>query len=469
MRWESGIGRGSEDTVEVQKRFNRFDAQTVKFLESAATPAHTYVKGSVDRHHVKKIGFPNAIIPINQEVAQALGTTDLVRQIPVGNVSGNLFQYTYDILNQFRQLTSHVTDFTNAFPGVDNRTATGAQLAKNSADSIYSPFLQLKSEVRVSTAKNTLTLYNKHFQGVGKYFSYGESATGQHIGSQIKGEDIDVEIEFTVVRDSEQPKTMYDRQVDFVNMLNSAGQSGGYSELKATEPKLAQALLHAFDIDIDDNVYDLTTDVCEQRLEEANSIFDQFKTMQQVMPQITGRPVPAPPIEALLEGLSQPIIVEEPNHKLKASWYSDYLDTPQGMKLDAERREVVSLLVRTHYQMAVAQESAIAAGYAEVGSAAMAPEAAAAQAQLQAQAQIQEQQGASQHQRALELKELEAEQQLAQLGGQASLEQQRADNDKELAMINSALKVGEAKEMPKESAKNSTKTKSKKKAGGIGK
>lgn len=453
MRWESGHGRGSEDTVEVQKRFNRFDSQTVRFLESAATPAHTYIKGSVDRNHVKKIGNPSAVIPINQEVAQALGTTELVRQIQPGNVSGNLFQYTYDILNQFRQLTSHVTDFTNAFPGVDNRTATGAQLAKTNADSIYAPMLNLKAEVRCSTAKKTLGLYNKHFQGVSKYFSFGETAAGQHIGDQIKGEDIDCEINFTVVRNSEQPKTMYDRQVDFVNMLNAAGQAGGWDMIKQMDPKLSQALLKTFDIDIDEDVYDLTVDVCETRLEEALNLAKQFKTMQQMMAQQTGQMIPDPPIETLLEGLTQSIIVEEPNHKLKAEWFSDYLDTPQGFALSNEDRAVVSMFVRTHYQMEVAQQSAIAQGYAQVTAAAMAGENEAAmnQAQLAHEAKVAEDE--RNHEQDLEKKEQahghELERVAAQTVGQAALADHKAATDKEMAAINSENKIKEQKAAPK--------------------
>lgn len=457
MRWETGLGRGSEDTVEVQKRFNRFDSQTVRFLESAATPAHTYIKGSVDRNHVKKIGYPSAVIPINQEVAQALGTTKLIEQIPVGNVSGNLFQYTYDILNQFRQLTSHVTDFTNGFPGVDNKTATGAQLAKTNADSIYAPMLQLKSEVRVGTAENTLRSYNKHFQGVSKYFSYGESSSGQHIGSHIKGEEVDCDIRFTVVRNTEQPKTMYDRQVDFVNMLNAAGQSGGYDMIKQTDPKLAQALLTAFDIDIDDNVYDLTVDVCETRLDEGLNIFQQFTAMKQQMFQATGMQMPDPPIETILDGLTQSIVVEEPNHVIKAKWFMDYLDTPQGMALSNDDRSVVRMFVRTHYQMEVEQQTAIQSGFAQVMAASQGP-AMEAQAQAQAAAQQADLQAQSveadkQHQRDIEKGQMDhsnkMEAQLAQTGAQAALQDQQADNQAGQSELDHQHKLKEIKATPK--------------------
>lgn len=446
MRWGSGHGRGSEDTVEVQKRFNRFDAQTVRYLETASTPAHTFIKGSVDRNHVKKIGYPGAVIPVNQEIAAALGSTKLIESLPVGNISGNLFQYTYDILNQFRQLTSHVTDFTNAFPGVDNKTATGAQLAKSSADSIFAPMLNLKAEVMVSTAEKTMAMYNKHFQGVSKYHSYGESSTGQHIGAQIKGEDIDCDIKFTVVRNSEQPKTMYDRQVDFVNMLAAAGQSGGYETLKATEPKLAQALLKAFDIDIDDDVYDLTVDVCETRLEEGLALQQQFMDMQQQLSAGGGMPMPDFPVEAILQGLTQQITVEEPNHMLKAKWFSDYLDTPQGMALTNDQRQVVCMFVRTHFQFEVMQQSMMMGGMAQAQMAAAGPQMQAQQDQEQAARQHEGDQADKQHQRDMESKQMDHQ------NAQDMAAQQSAMNDRS-AIMQSALNVGEAKAMPKQPVK----------------
>lgn len=433
MRWMSGLGRGSEDTVEVQKRFNRFDSQTVKFLEATASPARTYVKGSIDRAHVKQISYPNAVIPINQEVAQALGTTELIRQIQPGNASGNLFQYTYDILNQFRQLTSHVTDFSNAFPGVDNRTATGAQLAKTNADSIFAPMLQLKGEVRIATAENTLRLYNRHFQGVAKYFSFGESSSGQHIGDYLKGEDVDCEIKFTVVRNSEQPKTPYDRQADFVNMLAAAGQSGGYDMLKQQDPKLAQALLKTFDIDIDDNTYDLTVDVCETRLDEALNLQKQYFGLEDELGN-QGFEMEQLPPEVLLMGLTQEITVEEPNHLLKAKWFSEYLDTPQGFALSNLEREVVRMFVRTHYQMEMAQQAAIAQGFAQVEAAAMGPQNEAAAAQAEGEKAAADEQAAVQHERDLENKSVDHTNNM-------ELQQAQAGSAQDLAMMNAALQT----------------------------
>lgn len=460
MRLESGLGRGSEDTVEVQKRFTRFDAQNVKFMESAATPAKTYIKGAVDRNHIKQIGNPGAVIPINQEIAMALGNRPVIEQLQPGSMAAQFFSYTYDILNQYRQLTSHATDASGAFPGVDNRTATGAKLAKSNAESIFSPMLQIKSEVRVKTAHNTLCLYNEHFKGVSQYVSFGETDTGQSIGGHVKGEDINTDVQFTVVRDSEQPKTMYDRQTDFANMMMVASSAGGIQMVQQTDPKLYEAMLRVFDIDIDNNTYSVMADVCEDRLEEAFALQEQYLMVQQAVTS-QGMEMPEIPIEGILMGLSQPIAVEEPNHLQKAKWFMDFLDTPQGFALEDTKREVVRLFVRTHFQFETMQQAAIASGFAQVQMAAQQP-MMDAQAENQNQQVAQQQEAENlQYQRQQEKDQAahdrDMEGKLMDAGinaANADLSNQQATEGK---LMDSALRVGEAKAMPNTSSKSQKK------------
>jgi len=292
MRLESGIGRGSEDTVEVQKRMNRLDSQNIRYMEASASPGRTYIEGAIDRQHVKRIGFPDANIPVRQEIALALGSTPVIQSLQPGSMAAQFFSYTYDILNQYRQLTSHSTDFTNAFPGVKNSTAHGAELAKANAESVFSPMLQVKAGVRVNTAHNTLALYKEHFKGVKQFFSFGETSTGQMMGDHIDGDDIDCDVKFTAVRDSEQPRTPYSRQIDFGNMMAVAGQAGGIEQLKANDPKLLQAMYDVFDIDIDDASYDVMADVCEDRLEDAFNLKKQYDALVQ-QATLSGQQLPA--------------------------------------------------------------------------------------------------------------------------------------------------------------------------------
>lgn len=440
MRFASGLGRGSEDTVEVQKRFNRNDAQITRYGEATATPAHTYVKGAVDRRYVKFIGHPQAAIPINKEVAMALKSGDVVRALPPGTIGAQFFQYTYDILNQYRQLTSHSTDFTNAFPGVENSTATGARLAKSNAESVFSPALQVKAFCRRGTAKNTLYLHAEHFKGVSMYLSFGETENKRAIGRHVKGEEVDPDIEFAVVRDSEQPKTMYDRQIDFVNMMNVAATNGGLPLIKQSDPKMAEMLFKAFDIDAGDETYTTLVDVCEERLDQVLNLQKQFTMYSQLSAQ-AGMPTFEMPPEAALMGLNPTIDVEEPNHKLKAKWYMDYLDCPDGFAMSNEERAMVRMLARTHAQMEAMQMALISqlASAATVVGSEPEREAALAEEQRRGQAEIERSDREEQMAR-----DRRAEERDAQMAAEA----RGAENTAAQSILESGLRVYEAENQP---------------------
>jgi hypothetical protein len=432
MRLESGLGRGSEDTVEVQKRFNRFDAQNVRYMEVASTPGKTYIKGGVDRKHIKQIGNPGAVIPVNAEIAAQIGNRPVIENLQPGTMAAQFFSYTYDILNQYRQLTSHSTDFTGAFPGVDNKTATGAQITKSTAESAFSPMLQIKSEVRVGTAHKTFRQYKKNFQGVKQYVSMGITETNQEVGAMISGEDINTDIEFTIVRNSEQPKTPYDRQTDFANMMQVASQAGGILQVKQVDDRLYDTLLKTFDIDMDDNTYSTMSDVCEQRLENAFTIKSQFDQLTQ-LGQTTGIEIPEVPVEGLLMALDHPITVEEPNHIKKAKWFMDYMDCPLGFELSSDKRDVIRLFVRTHYQMEVQQQQAVAAGFAQVQQAG-GGDPAVQTANIKAQTDLQKNQQNIEGQQ--ELEKIRGENQLnntmAKSGADAATQDEAHSNNVEL-------------------------------------
>ena len=455
QRLESGVGRGSEDTVEVQKRFNRFDAQNVKAMETGASPAHTYVEGAIDPQHVKKIGQPGSAIPINQGIAQSLGSQNVVNQIPPTSMPAQFFSYTYDILNQFRQFTSHATFAEGGFPGVDNKTLGGMKLAQSNANSIWTPMLKLKSEVRASIAHHTLKLHNRHFKDVSMYMSFGQTQEGQEVGDFVKGSQIDCDIRFTAIRNSEQPKTDYDRQMDFANMLSLVGGGAGYAQLKQLDPQLITSLQKTFDLDLGDDVYDCLSDVCEERLEEAFEVYRQgmesFEQFQQKAMQL-GVEIPPPPIELVLEGLSKPIMLTEPNHLIKAKWYQSYLDTPEGFKLEETMREIVSAFIVRHFQMEVAFQSALQQGFNEAMVAGQAPmrEAQAQDAQAQNE-QAQAQQQAQMAQQG----EMDAQNKANEVAVSQQESEVANQRSNEKAVLDSALRVAEAHLVPpKENSKN---------------
>lgn len=371
MRFESGIGRGGEDQVEIQKTFNRNNAQMLKAGETGATPAHFHVEGSVDRKHVKQIGFPGVSIPVKREIAEVLGTTELIRQIPPASIAGTFFQYTYEVLDKYRQMVSHAPDLSNSLLGSrSGGTATEAKISQSNAEQLSSPMQELKADVRLGTATKTMKGYNRHFKGVSQYFSYGTTSNNMSVGQQIKGEDIDCSIEFVVVKDSYRPKTRISQQSGLAASSQIIMNFGGIDVLKANEPDLLHDILKTFDVDLAVDDYDTTEDLCWSRLQQAVQMAGQD-------PQV------------IRMSLKPQITPYELHHQDKVTWLAEYLDTPNGAQLSEAERQTIFVLITAHRNGGVEQAGNIEAATNEAQVIGSQPIRDA-----QAEEQAQQQQGA---------------------------------------------------------------------------
>jgi hypothetical protein len=403
MRLQSGVGRGSEDTVEVQKRFNRADAQMVRSGESGATPGHWFIEGAVDRKHVKQIGIPGMAIPIKKDVAMASERKDLIGQIPPSNIAGTYFQYNYEILDKYRQMVSHAPDVNNGLTGGNkSNTATEAQISDSNSEALYGPILQILAAQRKSTATKTIALYAKHFKGVSRSFTHGTTSQGIAVAEQIKGEDVDPEIEFVVVANSERPKTRFTQQQALASAFAIAGGAEGFAVLKQSAPDLLNELLKTFDLDLSIDDYDTIEDLCWKRLQQVCEVAKQYE-------QETQGQIPLIP-EIILLGVKPQIRPTEPYHGEKATWFSEYLDTPDAQDLSETERDAIDILIMAHRNGGVIQMGNLISAQNE--------------AQMAGQQPVMEQQMAMQQQQM----QAEAEAGQGQVGMEMQAEQQASDN-----------------------------------------
>jgi hypothetical protein len=65
MKPMSGAGRGQQDLVEVQKRYNKLDSQQLAFMDATATPAILHDKDLLDDDEAQYLGSPRANIPVD--------------------------------------------------------------------------------------------------------------------------------------------------------------------------------------------------------------------------------------------------------------------------------------------------------------------------------------------------------------------------------------------------------------------
>jgi hypothetical protein len=417
----SGTGRGVEDLTEVQKRWNRIDAQQVAAVEGAS-PGYAFVEGAVDEKHVKRMGFPNAKIPVKREFFNL--TKDIshfVKQFDPQAVAPQFFAYTAE-LEKMMQMTAHNVSMSGAVFDANNKTATGARILEATAQAITIPFLQSKAGMRLGTVKNLLGAYKVVFLSVKQNFALGKGK--RHVSQvEVTGKDINPEITFVVVENSLIPQNYYLRQVSYVgfaNWVNMIAPQGGYIALKATDPELLKIGSKVFNVDIGEDEYDEISDICRTRMQNAFELAELFAgimAQQQAMtaqmggmqPQmpvndsqpegsqppafpLTGEPnsnnidpvantaVPQPYnspdnryYDLIFTSLDVPIRPAEKNHSLKAKWFQDFLDTQEGLRLNPSQRDICFEFIWQHRNADLTAQGAAAAAGSMMGVAANGP------------------------------------------------------------------------------------------------
>src|SRR5260370_12491312 len=170
MNADCGVGRGMEDTAAVQRRFNAVDGQIYQGLAPTATPAVVTDMSLLKEDQGRYLFAPGhnidislALIAINMRLQDALYVGNR------GAVSQQYVQYGSQFLREMAQISSLVTEFTNGLIGVDNRTATGAQITAQLANSLYGPMLASKGQLRVEIAKKIVCLVSAH-SASGRYY-----------------------------------------------------------------------------------------------------------------------------------------------------------------------------------------------------------------------------------------------------------------------------------------------------------
>lgn len=381
----SGTGRGAEDLAEMQKRRNRQDAQVVAAVDGAS-PGYVAVQGSMDESELKKMGFPNSRGFITQAAFNLAGRDidKAIKQFPPQMVAPQLFEYGQEI-ERFTQMTAHNVSMSGAVFDADNKTATGANILRATAQEIAIPFLNSKAGGRTRTVRNLLGGYRDFFPDIKRNFSLGASSNRQFSQIEVAGRDIDPEIEFVIVANSEIPQNYYSRKVDYLGFTQVVGGIPIIEQLSQANPRLLNVYEKAFNIDLGMNGFDRIEEVCQLRMRQAFDLAELFgelllqaqsRTQQGGPPQMAEGPEASPSsqidnmmpqnqaqnglmpedenyaFDMLLDNIEPKILPKEKNHKAKSDWFCDYLDSEEGLKLsEIERRILVELSIR-HDEMA---------------------------------------------------------------------------------------------------------------------
>lgn len=352
MNAESGVGRGMEDTAAVQRRFNAVDGQIYQGLATTATPAVVTDMSLLKEDQGRYLFAPGhnidislALLPPNMKLSDAFFVGN------PGAVSQQYVQYGSQFLREMAQISSLVTEFTNGLIGVDNRTATGAQITAQLANSLYGPMLASKGQMRVEIAKKVVCLVSAHDVS-GRYYPGKGAARGR----MVQGQDLKAKVVFELVPNSQLPVTPFSQQTDVRVFFESFGGAPIAAQLKAQDPEFFRATAAPFNINWGNESDDDISTLCLKRLEQ----------MKQNLQAGVADPA------MLVQMIRPPVSKVEPKHPEKAEWWSMWLDLQSAQDAPQELRDAAEQMFWLHKNLLTQQQvpQALNAGLVQAAGAA---------------------------------------------------------------------------------------------------
>lgn len=347
----SGAGDGVVDLIEIQRQFNIGNSQIFSQIRANATPAVLYDKDLITGDKAAYLGNPKMNIPVDlTRLPEQRGLSQAVHQLMPGQLPGHVIEYVHQFLNNMFQLTSHATDFGGGLPGVNNSTATGAQIGQALANSLHAPQLQMLAEVNQRTAKLTLKLFQKYCTDEQYLRLSGKNDAEQ--GVWLKGADIDTAVVIDVVPESWLPQSGLERRERLKEFITFFGNVDGLQAAIATSPKLVGNLIRSYDVNIDIGDWDAVLRLGRRRIEQLKKSLPVVQKMQESFdPQMLEAMGPSVNImlaNMLLNSLQPMPDIREEGHDTAAAYYRDWLTTDEGLKSPEILREAVKSLADTH-------------------------------------------------------------------------------------------------------------------------
>lgn len=352
----SGAGRGQQDLVEVQKRLNSDDQQIHTYLRTAGTPAMLVVAEALgEEGKARYIGSPSENIPVSlAALKEGMKLSDVATPaFQPSSVPGQFFEYTYRRLQEYAQFASHAMSFASGLPGVDNKTATGANISQAMTNGLFLPPLTVKGEIRQRIAEIVIKLYPKLYP-VDRYFPLG-GKNSQQAGKWLSGANLNTDLIYEVVRDSEMPRNSYMKRQDYVAFYQMFGGVIAYLEAREADPQRVGDMERTFDLELESEERNVAESLAFKRVRQmqaqAEMVQDPMLLIQAIQPPIlapsmdplTGLPTIGPAPDFIVEGGKN-------SHRIKATWLSEWLDNDDGQQAPQVLRLAVAQLIQLHFQ-----------------------------------------------------------------------------------------------------------------------
>ena len=363
----SALGSGIEDMIEGNRQYNLVTSLIYTTLLTAGAPATLIDQRLLPNNYSAYLGHPGKNIPVNLAALPDKRLADAVHQLSP-NLPGQQFFAYSDTLNNYMQMASRVTDFSGGLPGVNNDTATGAQIAAANSQGLFAPQLELKAEVDRRSAEIILGLFKKYCIDE-RYVSLA-GRRGRMDGQWLKAADLSVDLYAEVVEGSYLPQTNLERRERLERFFALVGGPENVKLLQQEMPAMLERLAEVCDVDLGDDDYTAAAELCRERIEQMKAAVPMLQIAMAGMPPVqmaedplTGEMglVPTDPeAEAgqfLLGVINPPIEVEELGH-LSSIWFlRSWLTEDEAKEAPPELRAGVKAAIYRHLEGVVAEAS----------------------------------------------------------------------------------------------------------------
>jgi len=365
QRAVSSLGIGVQDIVEGNRQYNLVMSIIYTQLRTAAMPATLFDERLFPNGTSAYLGSLSNIPANLSALEDNRRLQDAIYQLQPQPPTQAHFGFA-DKLNNYMQLASRVTDFSGGLPGVNNDTATGAEITNANSQSLFGPQLALKAEVDRRGAEIILALFKKYC--IDEVWVSLSGKRGEMDGMWLKAADIGIDMFAEVVPDSYLPQTNLERRQRWDAFLQRVGGLPGLKLALQEFPEQVEQLAEIFDVDLASADYTAAAEVCRLRIEQMKQAIPMLQVMQQGMPptQMVADPmtgqmaeVPVDPqAEAgqfLLGILQPPIEIEETGHMAAIAYLRSWLTEDEGREAPPELRGGIKAMLYQHLQGLLAE------------------------------------------------------------------------------------------------------------------
>lgn len=446
----SGIGKGVSDAVDIYKDMNLLHSKAMASIERYSTPAYGYIKGAVTEDLAQRIGDPTINIPFDvSQIPEGMRSIQqIVQPLMSGSPNPALFTYAQQLHNMF-QLAMQVTEFSEGLPGVNNKTATGAEITKSNAQKQSIPALKLLAEHRTQLAP---IIINKFREIPAPRWFDKEDRFGIVKGKYISGHDLPKHIRWKHVKNSEVPQNDYDSRQNAAEMFAQTGGLPGFAQFAQMDPRGAGWAAKKYKVDYPITTEDDVAMVCRARVDDITAQVKEATMVLEIANSVIGmEPDTSVVVDEILGKLNRPISIAEAGLAEQAAWLSELLNTDEMNEGEPLLRECVQRLIENLIKAQIFQQykmqqlaQDVESALAEQAQEAMQPviDQQNAQAQQQQQAQFAQEQRQAELQTQQQQAQLQAQQQheLVKEGIGVARDEQKHRQQMELAKFNAKAK-----------------------------